>query len=123
MKPIRVMIVEDEAIPAMFLQHTLEKLGHSITATVSSGEEALQQVAADQPDVVIMDVRLGGDMDGVLAAQTIRKATGIQSIIVSAYGSAELQRRYGSEIDMACVSKPISENDLLFALEKVFDGS
>jgi len=65
---MKLMIVEDEAIAALFLRSTLERLGYAVTSVVDNGEQAVQQAADERPDVVLMDIRLRGSMDGVEAA-------------------------------------------------------
>ena len=64
MTQARVMIVEDEAITAMATGAMLKRLGHVVTASVSSGEAALEAFRRQAPDLVLMDIRLGGDLDG-----------------------------------------------------------
>ena len=69
MNPIKILVVEDEVIVAQDIAGRLKKLGYAVTATVSSGEEAIQKATENQPDLVLMDIVLKGDMDGVTAAE------------------------------------------------------
>ena len=66
------MIVEDERIVAMDIKSSLESLGYTVSAIASSGEAALKKVVESQPDLVLMDINLKGDMDGVQTAEKIQ---------------------------------------------------
>ena len=72
MKDISVFIVEDEAMTALFMESMLKKKGLKIVGKVNSGEEALTFVKNLKPDVVILDIRLSGDMTGIDTAKKIR---------------------------------------------------
>ena len=65
MNPIKILVVEDEVIVAEDIGFRLKKLGYIVTATVASGEEAIEKVAENRPDLVLMDIVLKGEMDGV----------------------------------------------------------
>ena len=74
------MVVEDERITAEIIRFRLEDMGHTVTAIVSSGEKAIQKVAETKPDLVLMDIVLKGDMDGIEAAGHIRDRFNISVI-------------------------------------------
>ena len=61
----RVLIVEDEMIVALELKETLKKLGYTVVAAVDNGYDAIKKTGRLQPDVVLMDIRIRGDMDGI----------------------------------------------------------
>ena len=84
----RVMIVEDERITAEDIHDILSHLGYTVTAVVSSGEEAIRRAEQTKPDLVMMDIRIKGEMDGVEAAREIRERFGMSS-----RGRSELPRR------------------------------
>jgi CheY-like chemotaxis protein len=67
----KIMIVEDEGIVALSLQKKLEKFDYDVPAIASSGEQAIQLAQASQPDLILLDIRLQGAMDGIEAAQRI----------------------------------------------------
>jgi CheY-like chemotaxis protein len=69
----RVLIVEDEGIIARDIEQTLIGLGYSICDMADDGEEAIEKAIQAKPDAVLMDIRLRGRMDGILAAQLIRE--------------------------------------------------
>ena len=72
MNSAKILIVEDESIVALDLKHRLMELGYVVTAVTNSGEKAIQQAAETRPDLVLMDIRLNGKMDGIEAAEAIR---------------------------------------------------
>ena len=117
---LRVMIVEDEAIGAMYLEQAVEKTGHKVVAMIDNGEEAIRSALNLRPDLVLMDIRIRGDIDGVMAAYSIKAATGIPSILVSAYGKNELRQYRNVEEDFMFLCKPVLERDLHDALESIF---
>ena len=116
MRRLRVMIVEDEAIGAMYLRHIVEGMGHRVVATVDSGEDAIRTALEERPDLVLMDIRIRGDVDGVMAAYSIKAATEIPSVLVSAFGKNELRQYRNVEEDFLFLNKPVLEDDLLRAI-------
>lgn len=82
---IKILIVEDNAIIAIDLQNTLIKLGYTVPAVVSSGEEAINKVKENNPDLVLMDINLYGEMDGVEAASKIHTFSDTPIIYLTAY--------------------------------------
>jgi len=89
MKSKKVLLVEDEAITILFLTKVLERLGHSIIAVTARGEEALDLVKTHEPDLVIMDIGLAGDVDGIEAAHQIRRISNVHILFASGYNNAE----------------------------------
>ncbi len=73
MDKARILVVEDESLLAEDIQERLKNLGYEVAAVVHSGEEALAGVAAAQPDLVLMDIRLKGKMDGIDTARVVRE--------------------------------------------------
>lgn len=67
----RILVVEDEFIIALDLKLGLENLGYAVIDTVGTGQEAIDIAVENRPDVVIMDIKLKGDMDGIEAAEKI----------------------------------------------------
>ncbi len=117
MSNAKIFIVEDEAIVAESLCDQLEKLGYIVTGNAPSGEEALRKIKKELPDLVLMDIMLEGEMDGVEVAQQIREFYGIPVIFLTAYsdpetlGCAKLTEPFGYLI------KPYKERELLTTLE------
>jgi two-component system, cell cycle sensor histidine kinase and response regulator CckA len=116
----RILIVEDESIVQLDLQHRLERMGHSVVGTASNGEEAVAKAVQLKPDVVIMDVRLDGSMDGIEAARRIRTQQATAIVYVTAYASifdAERQDVFGP-----WVSKPFRTTELEAAIAGTLAG-
>ena len=67
----QILIVEDDAVIATYLKNTLTKLGYTVPAMVAFGEETVQRAIEVQPDLILMDIQLAGEMDGVQAAEQI----------------------------------------------------
>ncbi len=108
----RIMIVEDEQITAADLEATLGDLGYSVTSLVSSGKSAISEAAKTHPDLVLMDIRLRGEMDGIEAARQIRERFDIPVIYLTAHADdATLERAKLAE-PLGYIVKPFQENEL-----------
>ena len=93
MHKVQVLIVEDEAIVSMDLRYKLEALGYSVPAEIRSGEEAVEAASRLRPDLVLMDIKLSGVMDGIVAAAQIRERFDIPVVYLTAYADeATLER-------------------------------
>ncbi len=114
----RILVVEDEKIIQLDLRYQLEHLGYVVVGVASSGEEAISKAAQLEPDLVLMDVRLKGSMNGITAAQSIRAAREVPVIYLTALNQA----RSKSEQEQApepCVGKPFRAADLDAAISRV----
>lgn len=92
-KRINLMLVEDERVVAFDLKNQLQSLGYRVGAMVGSGEQAVRQVAEVAPDLVLMDIHLEGDMDGVEAATEIQARHQIPVIYLTAFAEDDTLRR------------------------------
>ncbi|HQL83335.1 MAG TPA: response regulator, partial [Spirochaetota bacterium] len=84
MKKTSALIVEDEMITAIFLRHLLEEEGCDVIDVLSSGEEVIERIGAKKPDVIVMDIMLSGNMDGIETAIQVRQTHDIPILFVSA---------------------------------------
>ena len=73
----KILVVEDEGLVSLEITQTLAQMGYDVLPAVSSGPEALEQTAQEQPDLVLMDIRLEGPLDGIDTALKIRERHGI----------------------------------------------
>ena len=113
----RILVVEDERIVARDIEKRLKKLGYVVPITVASGEEAIQKVIEIRPDLVLMDIQLKGELDGIEAAEQIRADFDIPVIYLTAYADeATLQRAKATE-PFGYILKPFDEKDLQVAIE------
>ena len=117
MNPIKILVVEDEVIVAEDIGFRLKKLGYIVTATVASGEEAIEKVAENRPDLVLMDIVLKGDMDGVTAAEKIRNRVDIPIVFLTAYADDQTLQRAKLTNPFGYIIKPFQQNDLRVAIE------
>lgn len=115
----RILIVEDERIIAAALQRRVTRMGHTVVATASSGREALEKAAALRPDVVLMDIKLHGAMDGVEAAGYLQQQPGLQVLYLTAYTDAEVLERIQRTRPGGVLRKPFALDALQPALEEI----
>jgi len=113
----QILIVEDERIIALEMRHKLESMGYDVSAIVSSGEEAVRMAEELHPDLVLMDIVLQGEMDGVEAAGQIRTRFDIPVVYVTANVSdARLEDIARSE-PFGCLFKPFEDMELQAAVK------
>ncbi len=117
MKKVRILIVEDEAIIAMEIESQLQGLGYEVTSIVDTGEKAIQKAEADKPDIMLMDIRIKGEMDGIDTAEVIRNRFGIPVVFSTAYLDEERIERAKITMPFGYVLKPIQERDLKVTIE------
>jgi two-component system cell cycle sensor histidine kinase/response regulator CckA len=114
---VRVVIVEDEALIAAEIEDRLTRLGYQILAIADTGEKALAAAAEFQPDLVLMDIRIKGSMDGIAAAEEIQKVIRTAVVFLTAHSDAGTLQRAKSAAPYGYVLKPFREQDLVVALE------
>ncbi len=112
----KILIVEDDAIIAMRLQDTLESWGYP-TAVTANGEKAVEWVNEFCPDLVLMDIRLDGRLDGIQAAEQIRTILGPPTIFLTAYSDEELIERAKLTEPYGYLVKPVHERELRSTIE------
>jgi PAS domain S-box-containing protein len=113
----RILIVEDENIVAFNIQTRLQKLGYTVTAVISSGESALEKVAETRPDLVLMDIKLKGMVDGIQAAEQIRSQFQIPMVYLTAYTDKETLNRAKITEPYGYILKPFEARDLATTIE------
>lgn len=117
LETIRILVVEDEYILAMNLQETLESLGYSVLDLVDSAEAAIAQAANLRPDLVLMDIRLRGEMDGIQAAEQIWNQFQIPVIYVTGHSDQSTVERATLTYPFGYILKPIRETELYVAIQ------
>jgi CheY-like chemotaxis protein len=115
----KIMIVEDEMIMALSLREMLEDWGFEVVPLVASGETAVARVPAYKPDLVLMDIRLFGEMDGVEAAQKIISRYRIPVIFMTGYADGEIMRRAKVLKPAGYLVKPLNFNELKEKIDAV----
>jgi CheY-like chemotaxis protein len=121
MTPMRILIVEDERLVGFDLRRRLSRIGPAVVGITASGEEAIDHAQRLQPDLVLMDVRLRGPMDGIEAAQHIWAQFQIPVIFMSGYTSVETLEHIWRTVPAGYLSKPFFEDQLRLALERVLE--
>ncbi|MBC8414212.1 response regulator [bacterium] len=117
MEKARILIVEDEAIIAMELESQLQSLGYEVTSIVDTGVKAIEKAEADKPELIIMDIRIKGGMDGIDTAEVIRNRFGIPVIFLTSYADEENINRAKLSIPYGYLIKPVQERDLRITIE------
>jgi chemotaxis response regulator CheB len=112
----RIMVVEDEAAQAIDLECQLRSLGYEVVACVSTGEEALR-AARELPDLALVDIRLGGKLDGIETAEILTSRFKIPVIYTTSYDDDETIRRLKRTRPSGYLGKPIRPKDLHGAIE------
>ncbi len=113
----RVMIVEDEYIIGADLKNDLEDLGYIVTGLVESGEKAVRKADKDRPDIILMDIVLNGEMDGIEAAEQIRSYLHIPIIFVTSFLDQERLERAKMTLPFGYVLKPVNPRELKLTIE------
>ena len=117
MAKAHILIVEDDGIVAIDIQKSLKKLGFAVIAIVPSGEEALEKVAEYKPDLVLMDIMLKGETNGIEAAKQIRSQCNIPIVYLSAYAEEEVLERAKVTEPFGYIIKPFEDRELNTAIE------
>ena len=117
MEKAQILIVEDEAIVSMGLRYKLESFGYSVPAEISSGEEAVKAATRLRPDVVLMDIRLSGEMDGTVAAQEIRRRLDIPVVYLTSHADEDTLARAKRTEPAGFLLKPFYDAELRAVVE------
>jgi K+-sensing histidine kinase KdpD len=117
MSKMRVLVVEDEVLTAKTLCAGLQRLGYEIADNVASGEEAVQVASETCPDIVLMDIRLAGEMDGIEAAAQIRAQRDVPIVYLTAYEDEPLLKQARLTAPYGHILKPFQERELQRTIE------
>lgn len=112
-----VLIVEDEGVVAMEIQDRLESLGFDVAGIAASGSRAIKLAAQHRPNLVLMDIVLRGDMDGVEAAHQIQQKFKIPVVYLTAHSDQATLQRAKITTPFGYLIKPFEERDLHVAIE------
>ncbi|MBI4824887.1 MAG: EAL domain-containing protein [Nitrospirae bacterium] len=113
----KVLVVEDESVVAMHIEDSLKKLGYAVPAVVASGEEAVKKAEEFQPDLILMDIVLKGEMDGIKASEIIHSRFNIPVIYLTAYADDAILQRAKLTEPLGYILKPFNERELRTAIE------
>ncbi len=113
----QILIVEDELIAAEDLRITLNNLGYAVSSMVSSGRKAIKEIEKKRPDLILMDIKLKGDIDGVEASEQIRSRFNIPIIYITALSDNDSLQRAKMTEPFGYIHKPIEEKELHTTIE------
>jgi putative nucleotidyltransferase with HDIG domain len=117
MSKIRILVVEDESLVARDIQNMLRSLGYEVTGIVASGELAIRNALVSVPDLVLMDIVLKGDIDGIAAAEKLWEEYGIPVIYLTAYADETTFERAKLTKPFGYLLKPFEERELQTTIE------
>lgn len=112
MEKARILVVEDEGVLAKGIEKKMTTLGYTVTGIAFSGEEAVRMAEQDRPDLVLMDIKLAGEMDGVEAANQIKERFDIPAVYLTAYSDQQTIRRAKITTPYGYILKPVNEREL-----------
>jgi CheY-like chemotaxis protein len=113
----KILIVEDEKIVALGIKRMLKNMGYIVPSIASSGEEAIRKAQVTFPDLVLMDIMLKGDIDGITAAKQIIDELDIPVIYLTAYSDENILQRAQETRSSGYITKPFEETDLQNTIE------
>ncbi|MCC6398613.1 MAG: response regulator [Bacteroidetes bacterium] len=115
--PPRILVVEDGVIMARDIERRLQALGYGVAGVAASGDEAVRVVTHVRPDLVLMDVRLKGSLDGIQAAEKIHALADVPIVYATAYSDTATLTRARQTDPFGYVLKPFDEKELMTTIE------
>ncbi len=115
---LKILLVEDEVLTAKVIEKRLERAGYKITITVTTGEDAVSTVKETNIDIILMDICLAGEMDGIEAASEIQNIRKTPVIFLTAYNDTETRDGADELKPLAFLNKPVDIKELIKLLER-----
>lgn len=119
--PLHLLLVEDEVITAMLMTKELKKAGFSVTKHVTTGEDAIGYSLENNPDLILMDIQLAGNMDGIEAAKHISNKILTPVIFLSCYEDEATRERAKIPGYLGYLLKPVNMTELKTVINSHFD--
>jgi diguanylate cyclase (GGDEF)-like protein/PAS domain S-box-containing protein len=113
----RILVVEDEKIISLDLQRRLEKFGYQVVGLAATGTDAVEKAQSLIPDIILMDIMLGGDIDGIEAAKQVKQELGIPVIFLTAFADETTLARAKEAEPYGYVLKPFKERELYTTID------
>ena len=117
MPKTNVLVVEDESIVSKDIQHSLKKLGYNVVGAASTGERAFELAASEKPDIILMDIMLKGDINGIETASRVKEELQIPVIYLTAYADESTLEKAKVTEPYGYIIKPFKEVDLHTSIE------
>ena len=121
MKQNRILIVEDDNIAAKYLLAKLDQFGYEVCGVAETGQQAISLAAETKPDLILMDINLGGRIDGIQAAERIKSSQNIALVFITAYADDDIIQRAKLTGPHGYLTKPIESKALHTTLEIVLN--
>jgi PAS domain S-box-containing protein len=116
-RPRRILIVEDEGIVAADIEKCLEDAGFEVTGIAASADDAITEASKTRPDLVLLDIRIQGDLDGIAAGNVLHRRFGMPIVYLTAHGDAETIERAKESEPLAFLLKPFTQAELISTIE------
>jgi CheY-like chemotaxis protein len=123
MQKAKMLVIEDDSIMGMEMKEVLEGFGYEVSDVVSSGEAAIKAVKLHQPDLVLMDIRLKGDMSGIEAAQKMRAFTSAPIAFLTGYRNDGTSKEVHAIPGTYLLTKPIDFDKLSSTLQEALGSA
>lgn len=117
MKSVRILIVEDETLTAADIEEKLTAFGYEITGTVRTYEEAINAVKKDLPDLVLLDIKIAGNKDGIETAKAINQIAHLPIIFLTAHSEQAMVKRAMLAHPSAYILKPFRTEDFVISID------
>ena len=119
MAKANIMVVEDEGVVSIDIRNMLKKAGYSIAAVAFQGDEAVEKAELSAPDIVLMDIGLKGEIDGIEAAKKIRDRFQIPVVFLTGFADKVTMTKAQEVNPSGFIIKPINEEELKKTLEDI----
>lgn len=120
MRPLKVLLVEDEVVTSIYLKMELAKIGCEVINTLARGEDAVNAVELMETGLILMDINLAGSIDGIEAARIIREKTDLPVIFMTGYSDEFIEQKALSLSPLAYMVKPLNSHKLKRIIEDTF---
>lgn len=117
MNPTKILITEDEPVQALMLKKALEELGHKVIGVVNNGEESIALAKKEKPNLIMMDIGLPGGMDGITAADIIKRECDIPVIFVTASDDQATIKKAVASNANGYILKPVNPREINIVVE------
>jgi two-component system, response regulator PdtaR len=118
-KPIRILVTEDDVVAGMLMTYLLKDAGYDVLEVAQTGEHAIELAESYKPDLIIMDVRLAGEMDGIEATERIKSKLSIPVIFCTAFNEPSTIKRAESAGANGFIMKPVNQDEALQIIAKI----
>lgn len=116
----RILIVEDEIIITFVIRKCLERMGYTVLKSATTGLQAIDAVKEHQPDLILMDIKINGEIDGIETMELIRQFSDVPVVYLTGNSEHTTQQRAAKTNMAGFLIKPVEDYDLEFLMEQLF---